>query len=162
VDDIFNPSFFILKCFLKSFFKYPEMMLSSPTPVTSASPTHATSTTTSSSQQVPSPASGQQSTTSTNRSPTPKSQTPVRNVFSVQPPLRAKTQVEVAQAALILSRIEDMKGSLNIFLSFLGLFPQTLSKHTETPCIISPLFLICHLTQGFKPSVHFCNVYLCY
>jgi hypothetical protein len=44
------------------------------------------------------------------RSATPKSGTPVRNVFSVQPTLRARTQVEVAQAALILSRIEDMKG----------------------------------------------------
>ena len=93
-----------------------------------------------SSSTVTSPTPSQASTTAitspagqtVTRSPTPKSQTPVRNVFSVHPApqqqaqllrppqqqlqQRAKTQVEVAQAALILSRIEDMKGKT--FLNF--------------------------------------------
>ena len=80
-------------------FQYPEMMLATTTQTTAA-------TTVTSSQTTASSPAG----LSMVRSSTPKSGTPVRNVFSVQPTLRARTQVEVAQAALILSRIEDMKG----------------------------------------------------
>ena len=117
----------MLKFIINLFFQYPEMMLSpSASSSTVTSPTPSQTSTTAITSQAPSP--GQTVT----RSPTPKSQTPVRNVFSVHPPpqqqpqqlqrppqqqlqQRAKTQVEVAQAALILSRIEDMKGKTTLY-----------------------------------------------
>ena len=78
-------------------FQYPDMMM--------APTTQPTQSTTAGSSPSHSASPNSVSSCTVIRSATPKLGTPVRNV-------RARTQVEVAQAALILSRIEDMKGKL--------------------------------------------------